>query len=332
MRKKAFDLIWTCLLTLFLLSGCLKSDWEDRQKEEADNLAKHIENLRSQGLNIETREVFDYDMYILFLGSDPNSNPVPEMDNYIIIDYIRKDLDGNILFTNMSSQADNWSSYKNNPDTYSHYLFEPLKMIFGYNTPGFNYGVSQMEEGDTARFYYPSTLAYGDFVTMVDEIILYKVIPSITAYDSLQLVTYRTEQGIDSSFYLPDAGIFYWELNPGNGAIEFDANDSLVIRFRASFFQEDDLIVFDSNWESATGLTVPASRVKLETFTAQGFAPFTKGFAASIDTLSVGTQATMIVPYPQGFGENGLFFTTTPYPVVPPYSSLVYDVEVLDVK
>ncbi|HJX71893.1 MAG TPA: hypothetical protein VJ346_08075, partial [Bacteroidales bacterium] len=72
MRKNVFDLLSTCLLILFLLTGCLKNDWEERQKEEADILEKHIENLRSQGLNIETIEVSDYDMYYLLLGSDPN--------------------------------------------------------------------------------------------------------------------------------------------------------------------------------------------------------------------------------------------------------------------
>lgn len=320
------------LLILSLLSGCLKSDWEKRQNEEADRLANHIELLRNQGLDIETREVLDYDMYVLLLGSDPNPGPTPELNDYIIIDYVRKDLDGNILFTSIESQADDWVYYNQYPETYAHYLLVPLKFVFSGLIPGLKYGISQMEEGDTARFYIPSTLAYGDFTTIVDEVVLYKVITNITAYDSLQVVRYRAEQGVDSSMYLPDAGIFYWENNRGNDAIEIDASDSLIIRFRASFFQENDLIVFDSNWESATGLAIPASKVKLDNYTPEGFAPFTKGFAAAIDTMVVGTKATMIVPYPQGYGVNGLIFVAPQYTIVPPYSSLVYDIEVLDVK
>ena len=327
-----FDLLLSGLLILSLLSGCLKSDWEKRQKEEADRLANHIEFLRNQGLDIETREVLDYDMYVLLLGSDPNPGPTPELNDYIIIDYVRKDLDGNILFTSIESQADDWVYYNQYPETYAHYLLVPLKFVFSGLIPGLKYGISQMEEGDTARFYIPSTLAYGDFTTIVDEVVLYKVITNITAYDSLQVVRYRAEQGVDSSMYLPDAGIFYWENNRGNDAIEIDASDSLIIRFRASFFQENDLIVFDSNWESATGLAIPASKVKLDNYTPEGFAPFTKGFAAAIDTMVVGTKATMIVPYPQGYGVNGLIFLAPQYTIVPPYSSLVYDIEVLDVK
>ncbi|HJX70734.1 MAG TPA: FKBP-type peptidyl-prolyl cis-trans isomerase, partial [Bacteroidales bacterium] len=209
---------------------------------------------------------------------------------------------------------------------------EPLKMIFGYNTPGFNYGLSQMEEGDTARFYVPSALAFGDFVTIVDEVILYKIITNITAYDSLQVERYRAENIIDSSMYLADAGIFYWETGHGNDTIEFSANDSLVIRFKASYFQEDNLIVFDSNWESSTGIAIPASKAKAENYAPRGNAPFTKGFAAAIDTLAVGTQATIIVPYQQGYGATGLIYSAPQYPIVPPYTSLVYDIEVLDVK
>ena len=332
MRRNVFDLMLSGLLILSLLSGCLKSDWEKRQNEEADRLANHIELLRNQGLDIETREVLDYDMYVLLLGSDPNPGPTPELNDYIIIDYVRKDLDGNILFTSIESQADDWVYYNQYPETYAHYLLVPLKFVFSGLIPGLKYGISQMEEGDTARFYIPSTLAYGDFTTIVDEVVLYKVITNITAYDSLQVVRYRAEQGVDSSMYLPDAGIFYWENNRGNDAIEIDASDSLIIRFRASFFQENDLIVFDSNWESATGLAIPASKVKLDNYTPEGFAPFTKGFAAAIDTMVVGTKATMIVPYPQGYGVNGLIFVAPQYTIVPPYSSLVYDIEVLDVK
>jgi hypothetical protein len=331
MRKNVFDLTLSVLLLLSLLTSCLKSDWEERQNEEADRLAKNIETLRNQGLDIKTSEVMGYDMYYLFLGSDPNTGPKPSINDYIIIDYARKDLDGNVIFTNMSSLAGSWDPYNDYPDTYSHYLFVPLKMIFGYNTPGFNYGVSLMEEGDTARFYIPSTLAYGDFVTIVDEVILYKIITNISAYDSLQVAGYRAEHSIDSSMYLADGDIFYWESTHGNDAIEITASDSLIIRFKASFFQEDHLIAFDSNWESATGIAVPASRIKAEGYTPKGFAPFTKGLAAAFDTLTVGTQATLIVPYLHGYGASGLIYSAPQYPIVPPYTSLVYDIEVLDV-
>lgn len=332
MIERVVKLMWPGLLMLFFLTGCLKNDWEERQEEEADILEKHIENLRSQGLNIETREVSGYDMYYLLLGSDPDQGPTPEMNDYVIIDYIRRDLDGNVLFTNVGSQADNWNAYNNYPETYSHYLFEPLKMIFGYNTPGFNYGMSLMEEGDTVKFFVPSTLAYGDFVTIVDEVILYRIITNITAYDSLQVAGYITENGIDSSMYLADAGIFYRETTHGNDTIEISTNDSLIIRFKASYFQEDNLIVFDSNWESATGITIPASKVKAEGYIPAGFTPVTKGFAAAIDTLAVGTKATMVIPYQKGYGNNGLSYSAPQYPIVPPYSSLVYEVEVMGIK
>jgi FKBP-type peptidyl-prolyl cis-trans isomerase len=332
MIARVFKLIWPGLLMLFLLTGCLKNDWEEREKEEADKLEKYIENLRSQGLNIETREVSGYNMYYLLLGSDPEQGLTPQMNDYVIIDYIRRDLDGNVLFTNVGSQADNWSAYNNYPETYSLYLFEPLKMIFGYNTPGFNYGMSLMEEGDTAKFFVPSTLAYVDFVTIVDEIILYRIITSITAYDSLQVAGYRAENGIDSSMYLADAGIFYRETMTGNDTTEISTNDSLIIRFKASYLQENNLIVFDSNWQSATGITIPASKIKAEGYIPPGFTPVTKGFAAAIDTFAVGTQATMVVPYQKGYGTSGLSYSAPQYPIVPPYSSLVYEVEVLGIK
>lgn len=332
MKKNVFDLVWTCLLILSLLTGCLNNDWEERQKEEADKLEKYIENLRDQGLDIETMEVLDYDMYYLLIGSDPQTGKKPVKNDYVIIDYIRRDLDGNILFTNVDSLADSWVYYKNNPETYSHYLFEPMKMIYGYHTPGFNYAMSLMEEGDTARFYLPSALAYGDFVTVIEEVILYKVIGSITAYDSLQVDSYIKDNGIDSSMYLASAGIFYRETSHGNDAIVFSATDSLVVRYRASYFQENNLIMFDSSWESATGVTIPASKAKAENFTPRGYVPLTKGFAAAIDTLAVGTQATILVPYQAGYGTNGLVYSAPNYPIVPPYTSLVYDIEVLDVR
>ena len=46
-----------------------------------------------------------------------------------------------------------------------------------------------------------------------------------------------------------------------------------------------------------------------------------------MDTLRIGTQALLIVPYNKAYGESGLF-SYLGFLIVPPYTSIIYDIEV----
>ena len=111
MNIKSIKWIVPVLLVIPLVNGCLKNDYNDKLNEEADKLAKHIETLRNQGADIQTIDLSGDKMYYQLLGSGQTMGTSPVFNDFILIDYVRKDLDGNIFFTNEPQVADSWSAY-----------------------------------------------------------------------------------------------------------------------------------------------------------------------------------------------------------------------------
>ncbi len=318
-----------------MLSGCnLNNDWEEKEKDEISTLEKHITDLKAQGAVIEDKEIASYTMYFENLGDFATPGISPVGNDYIIIDYVRRELSGEIIYTNYDSLMSSWTLFNSNKDSYSHYLFVPVKIIFGYNTVGFNAGVSLMHEGQKARFYMPSGLAFHDHVSIIDEVKLYKVIPDIVSYDSTQVEWFASTNGLDESTYIAADNIFYKEIAPGDTTIDIAATDSLEIKFVAYYLQEESLIKFDSIWGTSDQdyVVIPSTRSKVEGFIPDGYAPLTKGFAATMDTVAIGTEALLVVPYTKGYGTGGLRQATLNYTVVPDYTSLVYRFKVIGKK
>lgn len=332
MIKNNIYAIISGFIAITMFSGCaLNNDWEEKEKEEITRLEQHIARLRSQGAIIDDKEIGTYTWYYQDLGYFTTPGISPVRDNYIIIDYVEKNLIGDILYTNVDSLASKWSLYNENKDYYSYYLFVPKKIIFGYGPPGYTAGVTLMKEGQKARFYIPSGLAWVDHVSIIDEVKLYKVITDIADYDSMQVDWFLTEYEFDELTYIIDAGIYYKEIVPGDTSIDIAANDSLKVKMVAYYLQENSLIKFDSIWGTVVSdvVVIPSTKSKVESFVPKGLAPLTKGFAAAMDTVAIGTEAVILVPYNKGYANSGLVHALLGYPVVPPYSSLVYKLKVM---
>ncbi|MBN2613218.1 MAG: hypothetical protein JXB00_16815 [Bacteroidales bacterium] len=322
-------------LALVLFSACsLNNEWEELEKEEIKKLETHIATLKSQGAEIVDFELGSYTWYFEDLGNFADAGESPELDDYILVDYVRRDLDGDILFTNIDSLIPDWDTYNNNKSYYAYYLFVPYKFIFGYNTPAFDAGVSLLKEGQSARIYYPSGLGFGDHVTLIDEVKLYKVIPDIEEYDSLQFAWAKNEFGFETETYLSGSDVFYKEITPGDTSIDIGTNDSLKVKFVAYYLQEENLVRFDSIWgiTDQTYTVIPSTRSKVESFIPKDHVPFNKGFASAMDTIAIGTEALILVPYAKGFSNTGVSHALLGYPVVPRYTSLLYRLKVVGKK
>ena len=89
-------------IALTIFSACsLSNDWEEKEKEEISTLEKHIDNLRSQGAVIEDKDISSYTLYYEDLGDFATPGISPVTNDYIIIDYVRKDLSGEIIYTSL---------------------------------------------------------------------------------------------------------------------------------------------------------------------------------------------------------------------------------------
>jgi len=328
--------IKTLILYLFLISfvfnSCMENELEKKEKEEMQRIENYINQLRSklspeqEIIEIKVNE-FDTKMYMVKLDEENPDGNFPELNNYIIVDFSGRDIYEEIRETTYQTEAQYWNNFIKNPYYFRNYLFVPKKIPFGKSFPGINIGLSRMKEGDSCLFIIPSKLAindYNSFTTLVYYIKLIKVIKDVKAYDSLQLSYFKNLLEIDSSNYISSMGIFYKEVvsvNPFDENLKLKNADSVIIKMNASYLQENKLISFINNKE----VTLPLNSTK--NYIIDKEIPVTSGLASAMDTLRIGTQALLIVPYNKAYGESGLF-SYLGFLIVPPYTSIIYDIEV----
>lgn len=329
-------LIYFIVLVLVVtLSSCIENDWEKKEKEEMRRIDDFINQLKTkltpdqEIIEIPVNE-FDTKMYMVKLAQENVDGESPIANDYIILDFSGRNIDEQIRETTYKTEAQYWSDYVNNQYYFRNYLFVPKKIPYGKSFPGINIGLSRMKEGDSCLFVIPSKLAFYDnnFTTLVYYIKLKKVIKNVKAYDSLQILYFRNSLGIDSSHYLAGDGLFYKELvsvEPDNENLKLINADSVIMKLTASYLQEHTLINFIDN----ETITLPISSTK--NFMIDKEIPVTTGLASVMDTLRIGTKSIILVPYSKAYGESGLF-SYLGFLIVPPYTSIIYDVEVIGKK
>ena len=180
----------------------------------------------------------------------------------------------------------------------------------GHVIKGWDEGIALLHQGDKATFLIPPELGYGSREmgtippnsTLIFEVELVDILPAIKIepFDIEGKVTTKTESGLE--FILVEEG-------KGKKAAP---GDNVTIHYTGYF---EDGSIFDSS-------------VKREQpFTFQlGIGKVIKGWDEGIAMMKIGDKVRLIIPYQLGYGERG-------YPgVIPPKATLIFDVELLEVK
>jgi FKBP-type peptidyl-prolyl cis-trans isomerase len=316
MKKTVNNLIIILILLLNIVAvSCLKDEFEENKKQEQAEIDSYLQSLRNDGYNvIEEDGIY----YVIITEGTGNS---PTATDYIAIDFTGKKTDNTIIETTDSNLIDEWTNYH----FLEHYVFGPKKIYLGNSIEGFYKGLTKMKEGGRNIIIIPSELAYRDWVTLIYDVELLRVISDPIAYDSLQLAYFLAEQGIDTTSIVNN--VYYnEEENAGwDRALTVESNDSVYVVFDSYYLIEDELILFESNKDDDTPLKFKYS----ESATApEGYLPFTDGFLGALDTMSTGTKARVIVPYDYGYKETGYRHTFYGYIIVPAYTTLIYDIEI----
>jgi len=96
--------------------------------------------------------------------------------------------------------------------------------------------------------------------------------------------------------------------------------------------QKGDFVKFHLGVYSIEGKKIFNSMDNNKPMTLEFGKPFdTKGFEEAIGTLKKGSKATVLVPSEMGFGEKGKH-NMNGDEIIPPFSTVVYDIEILDLK
>lgn len=175
------------------------------------------------------------------------------------------------------------------------------------NLQGLFEGVKYMREGGEATMVIPSELAFGSAGADGIE-------PNMSLIFNLKLIESRgeSEEKVRLLNYVADSsinvqpelsGIYYIETLSGEGA-DLEIGDDLRITYAGKFLNGT---VFDQGTISYR----------------YGESTLIKGFIEAIGLMKRGGKSTVIIPYQKAYGVEG-------YLSIAPYSTLIFDLELLD--
>jgi FKBP-type peptidyl-prolyl cis-trans isomerase len=216
---------------------------------------------------------------------------------------------------------------------------EPIKFEYGrkVDTPGFEYAVSTLRNGSKAKFIVPSNLAFGSkgkgkFVEPYQSLVY-----DVEILDVKTKAEYVTEQselkksrlmktdslknaetGLREKYLkdnninvkpLPD-GLIYIPVLEGTGP-KAEAGKSVKVHYTGKLLNGK---VFDSSRERQAPIDFTLGRGQV-----------IKGWDEGISLMKQGGKAILVIPSSIAYAERDM-------DVIPPYSTLVFDVELVEVK
>jgi len=188
---------------------------------------------------------------------------------------------------------------------------EPIKFPLGQNNfiRGIDEGIAGMKIGSKRTIIIPSNLAYGSsgYGPIPPNSDLKVVIELISAKEPIIVKMWDVDS---TKIKTTAAGLKYIIVQEGTGE-KADSGDIVTVHYTGWL---RDGTKFDSSVE------------KDQPFTFRlGVFPVIKGWKEGISLLKEGSQARFIVPPDLGYGN-------VPNGKIPPNSTLIFDVELIDVK
>lgn len=193
--------------------------------------------------------------------------------------------------------------------------------------PGINSGVAQMRIGEKFRLYIPSASGYWNYASddipaysnlMVDvELVSTFNENEQKEYEKGLIEDFAVEAGIDNELESFSSGLNIYTIADGNGDKPL-MGESLKVKYKGMLM---DSTVFDETTGS-------------QTFTfAVGGNGTIPGWEEGIPKLNKGTKALLLIPSHLAYGKSD--FLTLPSEIrseyrIPPYSTLMFEVEVLN--
>lgn len=302
------------ILALFVLSlsGCIEeSDYEKQQKQSDQEIKAYLESNNIQA------EKSSNGVYYESITSNPDGD-VPKVGDVMKVKYELRTLDGKLLESHLTDS--------------SLLRFSSSAVI----PSGVSYGLDIIKEGEKIRCYLPSYLAYNSY-SVQDEFgpnsnfILDIELTATATEDDIhkkqidEIEAYIVTEGL-GDITPTTSGLYFKSLEAGTGD---EAKTYHTATLHYSRKTLDGTVIQETEADSPLIVNLNTNQL-------------VPGFREGVLKMKVGEKALLILPSDIGFGssvkvipntireelwESGLISS-----LVEPYTIVMYEVELLDVK
>ncbi|MGW8314311.1 MAG: FKBP-type peptidyl-prolyl cis-trans isomerase [Bacteroidales bacterium] len=213
----------------------------------------------------------------------------------------------------------------NNLDPNGTALYGPYKMLNGSVNEGFTKGVMNMKEGGEATILFPSSLGFGStgggvvgsYTSLKYEIELLEVIPDIEAYEQDKI-----------NAYMDTVTHFQTIMDEGTGATMYYMIDRAT---DGQMIETDSAVSLAYTGMLLDGRVFDSKDADNPYDFTMGEESWIVGWNLVMPLLREGEKARLLIPYPIAYGVEGKVNQTSGLRAIPPYETLLFEIEVLSV-
>ncbi len=208
-------------------------------------------------------------------------------------------------------------------------LYGPYKMRNGVLNEGFTQGLKMMREGGEATFLFTSELGFGStntgdvgaYNSLKYEVILLEVLgDDIEAYEAAKIIAYTdTIVGVDTVYDAVNDLVMYYIVDEATDGPPVAIDSTIQVAYKGYL---TDGRVFDQS-DDSTYLEFVVGDYEVETVI--------EGWHLGLAKFKQGEKGRLIIPHTLGYGSLGLYTEELKNVLIPPYETLVFDVEVISV-
>lgn len=293
------------LLGLYTFSACNKED--SRIEEETVKLQEYLD---ANGYN--SIEPTNSGLYHVVISEGSGESPV--RTDYVNINFTASLVDGSVFETSDNALAVARNILRDDK------LYGPARFpLETLGILGLREGLMLMKEGGRSKLIIPSNLGFGStdygtippYSTLIYEVELLDVISDPEVHEQGLLDQFVAENEIVAE--PTESGLYYIETEAGTGDLP-ENNSVIKIHYTGSLLDGRE---FDT---SRTGTSPSPISFALN---SPNIIP---GMIEGIKKMREGGKARIIIPWDIGYGPQG-----SSEGIIPPYSTLVFDVELVEI-
>lgn len=304
-------LIFAIMGIMAVILSCQKDDDSELIAMEDRIFNAYLEN---NNITVEPTESGLY-----FIQETEGSGLSPQEGNWVLIKSDLYLIDGEqLIYTSDKEKAIEYNIFDERR------IYGPSKTQVGNNIEALDEGLSMMKEGGKATLLFKSDLGYGKgirsgigpYEPIRMDLELIKVIENPIEYENEKLADYLESNNF-SNVDTMESGLIYIEMLEGEGDSAM-ANANVTVNVEG--FLLDGRMFLDEE----------VFRFPLGQYSDYAV---TEGLSEGVSYMKEMGKSKLIVPYYLGYGENEkTYFDGKAKVPIPPYSTLVYDVELLNAK